>query len=531
MNMLESIASRKLACVLLSCGSALAQCPQWLPGQGYATSAINGNVKAMTLWDPDGAGPSAPVLVASASFPVPGQSPIPVAAWNGVTWTAIGRCPVQHPQALAVYNGELIAGGFGNGTTFPSIVRWDSASWHVLGGDVDSGVRTMWVHGGDLFVGGEMTVAGGVSVNKIARWDGSQWHDVGGGVSGVFFPMVLSFGSFNGDLIVGGFFDIAGTTPASRIARWDGADWHALGAGRPGTVDAITEYNGQLIAGGSLVGDAVARWDGATWSPLGSGVNNAVRSLAVYGDDLVVGGFFSTAGGTNATRIARWDGLVWTPLTTGIANAAFGAGQVDVLTVFNGELIPGGFFDVAGGLPSVNFARWTDSGAAWFAQQPQPQTAAAGDTVILTAVPAAGYSDLAYQWRRKGTLLSNGPGGASPGGGTVAGASGTASGGNPVVLTISGVQLSDAGTYDLVMTHACASVATMPARITVTSVCYANCDNSTAIPVLTANDFQCFLNKFAAQDPYANCDHSTNPPTLNANDFQCFLNFFAAGCP
>jgi hypothetical protein len=28
-------------------------------------------------------------------------------------------------------------------------------------------------------------------------------------------------------------------------------------------------------------------------------------------------------------------------------------------------------------------------------------------------------------------------------------------------------------------------------------VCYANCDGSTVSPVLTANDFQCFLNKFA----------------------------------
>jgi hypothetical protein len=61
--------------------------------------------------------------------------------------------------------------------------------------------------------------------------------------------------------------------------------------------------------------------------------------------------------------------------------------------------------------------------------------------------------------------------------------------------------------------------------------CYANCDNSTSPPALNANDFQCFLNKYAAQDPTANCDNSTAPPVLNANDFQCFLNKFAAGCP
>jgi hypothetical protein len=62
------------------------------------------------------------------------------------------------------------------------------------------------------------------------------------------------------------------------------------------------------------------------------------------------------------------------------------------------------------------------------------------------------------------------------------------------------------------------------------TACYANCDNSTAQPVLNANDFQCFLNLFAQASSLANCDGSTQAPTLNANDFQCFLNAFATGC-
>lgn len=61
--------------------------------------------------------------------------------------------------------------------------------------------------------------------------------------------------------------------------------------------------------------------------------------------------------------------------------------------------------------------------------------------------------------------------------------------------------------------------------------CYANCDGSSAAPVLNVNDFVCFANRFAAGDPYANCDGSTAPPLLNVNDFLCFLNEYAAGCP
>ncbi len=60
--------------------------------------------------------------------------------------------------------------------------------------------------------------------------------------------------------------------------------------------------------------------------------------------------------------------------------------------------------------------------------------------------------------------------------------------------------------------------------------CYANCDSSAGTPLLTANDFQCFINQFAAGTSYANCDASTGTPALTANDFQCFINRFAAGC-
>jgi hypothetical protein len=63
-----------------------------------------------------------------------------------------------------------------------------------------------------------------------------------------------------------------------------------------------------------------------------------------------------------------------------------------------------------------------------------------------------------------------------------------------------------------------------------TPCCLVNCDNSSGSPVLTANDFQCFLDRFAAGDPYASCDGTTAVPSLTPNDFQCFLNAFAAGC-
>jgi hypothetical protein len=69
--------------------------------------------------------------------------------------------------------------------------------------------------------------------------------------------------------------------------------------------------------------------------------------------------------------------------------------------------------------------------------------------------------------------------------------------------------------------------------------CYANCDGSTAAPILNVDDFTCFINEFAAAQSLppaqqvghtANCDGSTAAPVLNVDDFTCFINAFAVGC-
>lgn len=69
------------------------------------------------------------------------------------------------------------------------------------------------------------------------------------------------------------------------------------------------------------------------------------------------------------------------------------------------------------------------------------------------------------------------------------------------------------------------------ADFAISTPCYANCDHSTAPPVLNVADFTCFLQAFQLNDPYANCDGSTSAPTLNVGDFTCFLQKFGLGCP
>jgi Domain of unknown function (DUF5122) beta-propeller len=76
------------------------------------------------------------------------------------------------------------------------------------------------------------------------------------------------------------------------------------------------------------------------------------------GGDVVAGGFFTSAGGVPASRIARWNGSAWSPLGSGMNN--------DVLTLIvltNGDLVAGGDFTMAGGVSASNIARWDSS--AW----------------------------------------------------------------------------------------------------------------------------------------------------------------------
>jgi hypothetical protein len=95
-----------------------------------------------------------------------------------------------------------------------------------------------------------------------------------------------------------------------------------------------------------------------------------------------------------------------------------------------------------------------------------------------------------------------------------------------------GRQLTQTGVWQDLLDGVRVQEATFCVRGTVSGGggCYANCDGSTGSPLLTANDFQCFANAYAAGDSYANCDGSTGTPALTANDFQCFANAYAAGC-
>jgi hypothetical protein len=105
------------------------------------------------------------------------------------------------------------------------------------------------------------------------------------------------------------------------------------------------------------------------WSALGTGADQSVYALAVLPNgDVVAGGSFTAAGGTPAACVARWDGQGWSPLGAGMSGSSGPPGATVVwclVVLANGDLIAGGNFALAGGVPAPAIARW--DGSAWSA--------------------------------------------------------------------------------------------------------------------------------------------------------------------
>src|SRR5205809_352934 len=87
----------------------------------------------------------------------------------------------------------------------------------------------------------------------------------------------------------------------------------------------------------------------AQWVACNNGMDNYVWGTAVYNGKLYACGNFEHADGNEALAIASWDGNTWSDVGGGFQHNAFST-VVMGLTVFNDELIAGGYVDSAGGL-------------------------------------------------------------------------------------------------------------------------------------------------------------------------------------
>ncbi len=362
-----------LGLALAAGGAAHAQCgaPAWNAMDGVAGPA-SPNVGALSAWDPDGAGPLAPVLAIGGFFTSAGGVPANnVAIWDGTSYAPLGSGVDGEVDALAVLpDGRLVAAGLfatAGGTTVNNIAVWDGTAWGPLGTGIGYQVWALATNPvtGELFAGGNFSTAGGVTANRVAKWNGSAWSSLGTGSANGVNNIVYSLSVLpNGDVIVGGSFLSAGGVFNRRSVARYGVDgnWYNMGAGMNAAVLSVaTMSDGAVVASGIFtyadVGPAsrIARWDGTHWYPMGLGLNTQALVLLPVPNSqkLIVGGHFFFAGSVAASKVAVWDGTDWSAMGTGMDQYVIGMALMP-----NGDVYAGGGFTTVDGQPSPYLARW-----------------------------------------------------------------------------------------------------------------------------------------------------------------------------
>ena len=203
-----------------------------------------GSVHALAVYD-DGGGEA---LYAGGSFDTAGGVNVnDVAKWDGTAWyglygpLGVGMTSLGGVFSLAVYDdgsgAALYAGGsfsHAGGVEVFRIARWDGGEWSALVGPFGPGmndrVDSLLVYdsgaGNELYVGGEFSIAGGVTVNRVARWDGIGFSalngppDTGVGPDGSVLALAEYNDGSGSSLYVGGSFTVAGGSLSHRIAKW-----------------------------------------------------------------------------------------------------------------------------------------------------------------------------------------------------------------------------------------------------------------------------------------------------------------------
>jgi hypothetical protein len=348
----------------------------------------------------------------SGSFDLPGGV-ASVVRWDGTAWVALGGGPYIENFAIC-QNGDLV------GATVGGVVRWNGTQWLTIDTNADETVDVVTVlPNGDVVVGGLFREIGGVNAKYVARWDGAAWHSLGAGLSDspsalLALPNgdVLASGGFgvlrwdgdswsslgqtgymsvlgtlpDGDIVVAGIFYEVDGPSSMNLARWNGTTWQAFGTGTGGNYGSPRAF--QVLADGGLVavGDFIqiggvksrgaARLTSGAWSSLGLdwGIYRASAVAQLSGGEIVAAGTFG---------VASWDGVSWTPLGSGFGPA----GNADIYalaTLPNGDVIAGGSFNTAAGVPAFNVARW--NGATWA----QVGSGLAGEVRSLVVLPDGG---------------------------------------------------------------------------------------------------------------------------------------------
>jgi hypothetical protein len=526
-------------------------------GQAWSPvgAGLNIPVNCLALFDPDAQGPlPLGIIAGGARIDDSGLPASPIWYWNGSTWAPRASGMNDSVYTMTPFQPfSLFIGGSFSSTGAVAASRaayMDATGFHAMansnvGNAPSETVRCFeWFdddgpgpHAAKLYVGGHFQSIGSLSASSIGAWDGTSWSSLGSHFNGYVGALKAHDDGTGSALYAGGSFTMVDGIPVSRVARWNGQAWSAVGAGLNGTVLELETFApaagpenlyacGYFSAPQGGIVQGVGRWDGAAWKSIPAAI--LVQSVTALKAFSGPGGrrlYLAHVSNTN-NGVLEWSGTTLANVTTGLGTQAY----VSDLEVFDDGAGPAVY---AGGIGlSPNFmqpaciARFTGSGWTFVPGSPWPwattlQSHDDGNGPALYAGAMANSVQGLGRWN---------------------GSSWTAFSGNlapPATGLVSAMRSVDhdgpgpekpvlyvGGTFTSIGGVSAANIARWSG-----CGCYANCDGSTASPILAASDFVCFLSTFAAGQSYANCDGSAAVPVLTGNDFVCFLNAYVTGCP
>ncbi len=125
---------------------------------------------------------------------------------------------------------------------------------------------------------------------------------------------------------------------------------------------AIGSFAATDVPGGS----SIARWDGSEWAAVGTGLQGGFSNImAVYQGDLIAGGYFDSAGGVaGSAKLARWDGSAWSSMdaqSSSFLNSVWDLQVWDDGTTGEQLYVAGNYMDLNGQAPLDHIAKWDGS--------------------------------------------------------------------------------------------------------------------------------------------------------------------------
>jgi len=324
---------------------------------------------------------------------------------NGTAWDTLASLD-RTPQAMTVYAGDLVIGGFFtkvNGQPANRVARWNGSAWSAFGSGLAGTVSALAVHAGQL------VAAGSFSPNNVLGWNAALgvWQPLGA----AFNFTVQSLASDGVTLYAAGTFFQSGNYSGAN-ARWDGVQWLAVG---PTFYNYFNEpcsvaiWNGGAVFTRPMNGGFLAFWDGSTLSALGDSLGTGgnsfvfgVRQIGAWGTKLVVSGLFHQQGTVPVNGIVIHDGLTWSaplePWDDQMLSPE--GGSVGDLITWNGKLLFGGEPQIAADhdhfVPCSGFCAWDGThwsamGTKYYTPNPKFFGTYQGDLVAVGESVQLGY--------------------------------------------------------------------------------------------------------------------------------------------